>query len=95
MPNVRQRLCRIEVQRITDFLAVLDTGCARFAACYARETFDEPFDQVLAPFSDAQLEVFCAAMQAWRGQGTGAGLPLPTLEALIVAFRHHNTGARS
>jgi hypothetical protein len=93
--TVPQRLHSLEARRFDALLAALDAECARFAACYTRETFHEPLDEVLAPCSTAQLEVFCAAMLAWRGWGGYGGLNIPDLEALIEAFRHHNTGALS
>lgn len=93
MRVLRQRLHRLEAQRIAELLAVLDAECARFAAFYGAERYREPFDQMLAPFSDTQLEVFCAALEVQHGGGYQR-LNVEDLTALVDAFRRHNVGQR-
>ncbi len=92
MRDIRKRVHRLETQRLAALVAAINAELARFAAFYGPERARAPFDQVLAPFTDAQLEVLCAAMEA-QHTGAYAGLTIPDLEALIIAFRRHNEEA--
>jgi hypothetical protein len=90
MSIVRRRVRQLEARRIRELLTALDAELKTFAPRYG-EHYREPFDQILAPFSDAQVEVFCTALKVQHG-GSLTGLTVRDLDAFVEAFRRFNQG---
>jgi hypothetical protein len=90
MRDLRHRLQRLEARRLAPIVTALDAELARLVAYYDddRERTRPAFHAILTPFSEAQIEVLCAAMQV-KHTGGYTGVNIRELEAWLTAFRRH------